>query len=461
MKIQGMFLLALLFAGCSLAPRYTPPCPSGPCCWKEEAPECAVDVPECDDWWVIFNDPCLNALEEIALEQNPTLEIAYQRIAQAESAANKSFSRFFPYVTLNPFLVNLDSLYSPSTFGVPIPDLRAHVQEYAVPAVAAYELDLFGKIRNGYFADKATSDARAFAYETVKLTLTTDVALTYFRIRSLDAQNEVLRDTISSRVADVEVVTARYNAGLVNETDVTRAKTELASAQAELSKGLMERAKDENLLATFLGFYASEYTLCVAPLTTVPPAVAPNLPAELLKGRPDVKEAERMMAAQNALIGVARAEYFPALSISGALGFASPSVSRLFDWQSRLWLWAVDAAQVVFDAGRTIAINREAESHFLQALAEYIKTVVTAFQEAENALAAEKYTQEQFESYQVAAASAADTKTISQERYVKGLYNYLEVEDANRLLLTNRLLLERTRFERYQASIQLIKALGG
>lgn len=461
MRSAKSLALALLLTSCSLAPEYETPGPCGPVCWKQDCVSCGQPLPCCPEWWFIFDDPFLNDLEEIALEQNPTLEIAYQRIKQAENIADQSYASFFPFVSLHPFGINFDSLYSPSTFGVPIPDIRSHVQEYAVPLVATYELDIFGKIRNGYYADKATTEARIFAYETVKLTLTTDVALVYFRIRSLDAQNEILKDTIKSRLADVEITKARYDAGLANASDVTRAKNELAMAQADLSKGLFERVKDENMLATLLGNYASEYQMCSDPLTTLPPHVAPSLPSELLQRRPDIQEAERIMAAENARIGVARTEYFPTFALSGALGLASPSISQLFDWQSRLWLWAVEAAQVVFDAGRIEARNREAKAKFLEAVSHYTKTTLKAFEEAETALASENSSKEQFYFYQQAMTAAEATQSISQERYVKGLDNYLNVEDANRTLLSSQLLLERTRFTCYQSTINLVKALGG
>lgn len=256
-------------------------------------------------------------------------------------------------------------------------------------------------------------------------------------------------------------MSVRYDAGLINASDVARAKAQLAVEKAELSQGLLERANDEHLLATLLGYVASDYSLDVCPLTGNPPCVAPCLPSELLQRRPDIHETERRLAAENARIGVARSLYFPSLQLTGALGFASPTIGDLFDWQARLWLWAVSAAQTLYDAGKTSAAVEEAKARYLQTVADYTKTTLNAFKEVESALAAERFTQEKLASYGSAVQASRDAAAISQERYLKGLFTYLEVEDANRTLLANRLQLERSRYQEYEAAISLVKALGG
>ncbi len=449
-------LLLLLLSSCSLAPPYAPPVDDPPTEWKEP-PLSGKELKPCQSWWLIFNDPLLNDYEELALKQNPTLEIAYQRIMEARGLAEIAASPLYPQFFINWQSFNSGTVTPSPTGGIQ----RIHLQDYTLPLDASYEIDLFGRIRNQAYAANLEVAVRAFDYVTATLTLTTDVALTYFGYRALDSQIDVLLDTIASRQSEVEVTQSRYDAGLVNYSDVSRALNQLATSKGDLEVALQARRELENSLAVLLGYYASDFSAKKDPLNQEALIAAPVSPAQFLSTRPDVASAERKMAEQNALIGSALAGYYPFPSISGTLGYSSLTIGKLFDWQSRLWEWATQVTQMVFDGGNVEGRVAAQRAIFLQAVSNYADTTLRAYEEIENALSADVHTRNKFNYDQEAVSAAEDTRTISNERYLKGLVTYLDVVDAERTLLLNRLERERSRFETYQSTIRLIKAIGG
>lgn len=454
MKWQPLYFIVL--AGCSLAPPYSPPENCPPVEWKEKAVQ-GIPLPSCAPWWTLFNDEELNHYEELALSQNQTLQIAYQRIMESRGIALSASSGLYPQAFVNFNTFNSGTVLNGPTGGF----VRAHIQDYTLPIDASYEVDLFGKIRNTSYAAWTHVQAVQFDYTSIALTLTTDVALNYFACKALDAQIVVLDDTIRSRKDEVEVTQARFDAGLVNYSDVSRALNQLATAYGDLEIAEQARRAQENALAVLLGYYASEFTIPPSPLQTLSSTVSPDTPWTLLQKRPDVASAERTLAEQNALIGVAKAGYFPSLTLNGTLGYSSLDWDRLLNWQSRLWAWGIQASQLLFDGYRVQGEVEAQTARFMQALGQYTQTTLVAYQEAEDALSAQKHSRAKFEYDEEAVEAAEDTRSISNERYLKGLVTYLDVVDAERTLLANRLERERTRFQTYQSTIQLIKAIGG
>lgn len=446
----------LVLCGCSLAPSYSPPPDCPPATWKEPPPSEALTLPACAHWWTLFQDENLNQYEEISLENNPTLEIALQRIIEARGIAKTASAALYPSLFASLTTFNTGTV-GPGLTG----PVRQHLQNYTLPLDASYEVDLFDRIHNQSLAAYLHVDVTQYDYATVYLTLTTDVALSYYACRALDAQLDVLDDTIRSRQDEVDVTQARYDAGLVNYSDVTRALNVLATAKGDKEVTLQARREQEDALAALLGYYASEFTMPKDPLHVESPSINPELTATLLLRRPDVAAAERFMAEQNALIGVARAGYFPSLTAQGSIGYSSLTWGSLFDWKSRLWEWGIQATQMLFDGGRVTGEVEAQTARFNQALNAYIQTTLDAFKEVEDALSAQTHTRAKFGYDEEAVSAAEDTRSISNERYLKGLVTYLDVVDAERTLLANRTERERSRFNTYESSIQVIKAIGG
>lgn len=454
MRISPL-LAILVIQGCSLAPSYSPPPDCPPMEWKEQDDR-GISLSAIDPWWLVFQDERLTDLIETALNQNPTLMIAFERIMEARGLAEAASSGLYPQLFLNP-----DGISTGTVVQGPLGLTRAHLQSYSFPLNLNYELDLFQKIRNQSRAALLNIDVQSYDYAGVYLALTTDVASSYFSCRSLDAQIDVLKDTIESRQAQVEITTARFNAGLVNYTDVSRALNEVATAKADLETAEQLRREQENEIAALLGYYASEYRLPKNSLQDESPLISADLPSTLLMRRPDVASAESFLHEQNQLIGVAMADYFPDVSINGTLGYASLDWGRLFDWQSRLWAYGYQITQLVFDGGRVQGQVAAQKARYLQALGGYIETTLTAFKETENALSGQVHSRAKFVLDRQAVEAAQDTRSLSYERYLKGLVTYLDVVDAERTLLSNRLEMERSRFLSFQSTILLVKALGG
>lgn len=454
MKLTPLLCFAFI-QGCSLAPPYSPPPDCPPIEWKEKEIR-GVSIDDIDPWWLIFQDEDLNALIETAIQQNPNLFVAYQRIVEARGLAQAAASGLYPQLFLDP-----SGFATGTVVQGPLGFTRAHIQNYTFPFNLSYELDLFDKIKNFARAAYVHIDVENYDYAGVYLALTTDVSLRYYGCRALDAQIDVLKDTIASRQTQVEVTSARYNAGLVNYSDVSRALNEVATAKADLETAEQARREQENALASLLGYYASEFELAKNPLNEEAPLVNPGLPSTLLMRRPDVASAESFLHEQNFLIGVARADYFPDFSINGTLGFASLDWDRLFNWQSRLWAYGYQITQMLFDGGKVSGQVEAQTARYMQALGTYIQTTLTAFEETENALSGQIHSRAKFVLDGEAVDAAADTRSLSYERYLKGLVTYLDVVDAERTLLANRLERERSRFTNFQSTILLIKAIGG
>ena len=454
--------LALIFSlpGCTLGPDYQRPEVTVPNAYREAAPwkEAApADTQEKGAWWLVYGDPVLAKLQERALAENQNLKAAVARVSQARAAARISGTELYPRIDLDP------SVRRNRTAA----DLNGGEANTAtslrMPFDLSYEIDLWGRVRRSVEAGTATYQASRAEMQNVLLTLQADVGRNYFSLRALDAQVELLRRTVELRRKNLQLVTSLFDNGQVGRLDVARAETELANAQAEAAALKRRRAATEHALAILVGEPVANFSLPLpAPnLAVRPPRLAVGLPSELLERRPDVAAAERQMMAANARIGVTKAAFFPALGLTGSAGFASDELSNLFNWDNRTWSLGPFVSLPVFDAGRNQAKLAQAEAAWQEAVARYRQQILVAFGEVEDALADIRLLAEQSEAQQRALTSARQAADLSNKRYRAGMVSYLEVVVSERTALATEFLATQVQEQSFQASVSLIKALGG
>jgi len=483
---------AAVLAGCAVGPDYHgPPAAekaapakfknaSGDGRWKVAEP---MDDKAGGRWWTVFHDGTLDGLIEQALAKNQDLRVAAARIAESRSAARVAAADFYPQVTLNPSAVrqrtsNTDAiqraaLVGPNPLGggaagaAPLSlaeqPLTSTFNLFRAPIMADWELDLFGRIRRGSEAARASAQATQADYRNMALSVSANVAISYFTLRSLDAEELVLERTIAAQRESLRLAEERLQAGLINELDVVRARANVATDESSLHALRQTRGQMENAMATLLGEPASDLKMAARPLKAgdSPPRVPPGLPSDLLERRPDVASAERQLAAANANIGVAKAAFFPRLALSGAAGFESANIAQLFNWESRVWQVGADAAQPLFQGGRNVANLGAARARYEEAVGTYRGRVLAAFQDVENALNDLRALANQAEAQDRAVAAERRALELSQQQYAHGSIAFLDVLDAERTLLASERVSTQLLGQRMQATVQLIKALGG
>jgi multidrug efflux system outer membrane protein len=458
--LRGVWVLAI--SGCAVGPDYQKPPVTAPTAWK--TPQTAAiwkeatprDTQSRGKWWEIFADAELNALEEQALAHNQEVQVALARVMRAKAATRQVEADWQPILSAAPSYEHYQRTRSnfggSGTFGG---------DSYRIPFDLSYELDLWGKVRRSFEAAQAESEAGQAAYHAVLLTLTAEVARHYLFIRALDTEWEVVQRTLDLRRRALDLVTKRLQAGVVNELDVARAKTELATVESDAVDLQRRRAEFENTLAVLCGQLPEAFSVAAKPLVLVPPAVPVGLPSALLERRPDVAEAERAMAAANARIGVAVSGYFPAIRLTGAGGVESAEVDMLFDEDSYFWSLGPSLAIPLFAGGRNQARVQAARAQYDEAVARYRQQVLVAFREVEDALINLRLRAEQAETHQRVLDAARETAQLSHTRYTQGIINYLEVVDAERSQLQAEREAVNILNQRLLATVLLVKALGG
>ncbi|GEM_PF-23913 len=412
-------------------------------------------------WWEIFEDEQLNQLIATAHENSPTLGSALERVSAARALVCRERSFFYPSVDFTP---NYRIFSQSRQFANPVRDevtFRANVVEYQAPFLVSYEFDLWQKFKNGVYSAVANAQAQEEAYCAALLTLEADIAEAYFIYRALRSEEEVLEDAIEIRETSVDILEARYNAGLSTYEDVSRAETELATVESQLQENRQRRAIVENQLAVLSGQLPSCFTLEPIAIVSPPPKVPALLPCQVMMRRPDVRELERTMASLYYQIGITYASFFPSLNIGSYLGVASPMFSDLFNWQSRLLDIVVDSVQNIFDGGYRCAELQVSKAQFWDAYYQYEEGVLNAFREVEDALITIERQKNQSRILREGVVAADTTFSLSTERYLQGLDNYLNVVDAQRTLLDTQREQVKVLGTRYTSTIQLIRALGG
>jgi multidrug efflux system outer membrane protein len=451
-----------MLTGCAVGPDYRRPeattipetyaGPSGE--WKIAAPQAHLSK---GDWWKIFSNPELDQLEAEATEANQDLKAAAARFEQARAVADVARSGLFPRLGVSFQPVRQRDSDNRPVGGKP----GETYDSLTVPFDLSYEIDLWGRVRRAVESATAQKEAIADDVESARLAIQAEVAADYFTIRALDADKALLLSSIEAYRKSLELVRNRRAGGMVSDLDVAQAETALKTAEAQLPDTGLQRAKFEHALAVLTGKNASLFHLPERPLEIGPLVIPPGLPSELLERRPDIAAAERRMAAANANIGAATAAFFPTVKLNGAAGFQSGDVSTLFDWPSRLWALGPSLTLPLFQGGQLTANLRQAKAAHEETVARYRQTVLIAFADVENNLAAEQLLAAQYEQVMAALKAARKQLEIANNRYSSGLVTYLEVATAQNTALSTERTSVRLRGQQLVAAVALIKSLGG
>lgn len=447
--------LTLALAGCSaLGPDYARPQSSLPGAYTE-AGKAEAQAPVEREWWKLFKDPVLDDLVAQALGGNLDLQAAVARVEEAEAALREAGAALTPSVDLD---AGASRIRSSTRTGMPMPQYRS---SHSLGLSTAFELDFWGRLRRTKEAARAQALASRHARDTVELSLAGMVANGYLALRAYDAELAVSRESLASRESTLKIVQSRVEAGLASPLDLRQSEGALAAVQAQLASLRQQRALAEHQLALLTGkpeLKISAGDLRGMPLPPVPPA---GLPSSLLEARPDLRQAEEELVANNARIGVAKAALYPTISLTGGLGAESKQLSDLFSGGARTWNLGIGLVLPIFDAGANEARVDQASARQKQSLAAWQKAIQTAFKEVNDALAGLRENAEA-ESAQDARVAAADqTLKLAKDRYEAGYSGYLEVLDAQRGINDARLAAIATRQSRLVAAVDLFKALGG
>ena len=457
----------LLFGlnACSFAPAYrTPDSPPPPDAyqespdWKHAEP---ADAQLRGPWWNIFEDAALAGLETQLGDANQDLKAAYARLLQARAATRIARADLFPTLSLQSAATRSRTSVNSPIFA---PGEKPLQNNFDLEADLSYEVDVWGRVRNAVASAKASQQASAADLATIDLAIHAELATDYFTLRSQDTQQQLLDQTVVDYAKALQLTQNLYSGGAAALTDVAQAEAQLETAQTQAADIHLQRAQTEHAIAVLLGLNPSAFHLDATPLpgSTTPPPVDPGLPSALLERRPDVAAAERRTAAANAQIGVARAAYFPVFSLSAAAGFDSASTSNWLSAPSRTWsLGPAAGILTVFDAGRHRAQTAQARAVYDEQVANYRGTVLVAFQEVEDNLAALRDLQQESISEAAAVRSTATALAQAQYRYKAGLVTYLEVSTAETTALQAQLANVAIQARRMNASVLLVKALGG
>lgn len=462
MKKPTLAALALGLASCTVGPDYTKPETADitPAQWRWQPAAPRDDTPR-GEWWKVFHDSELNRLETLALQASPTLKAAAARVDQARAAARISLADWVPDMRLNAAAEREQTSGNlPSPVPVNIP--AARIDSFSSVIDLSYEIDFWGKIRRQVEGARATATSVTASYHSALLTLTGDVAAQYFLLRAADAELDALRRTIDLREKWRNLLEEKVKAGAIPETDLARAQTEVATAKAELADVKRQRQEASDLLALLCGQPATGFRIAERPIgVRKPPAIPPGLPASMLERRPDIAAAERLVAARNADIGVAKSAYFPAVRLIGNGGYLSNDAGSLLSADSKVWsigpslsLPVTGWALIHFNVKRQTAAREEA-------IADYRQAVLTAIRDVETSLAQIRYRAEQAAAVGDALASATKATDLIRESYERGTVSYIELLDAERTRLVSELATARVSAQRYIATVRLIKALGG
>jgi multidrug efflux system outer membrane protein len=452
MKSSALITLALVpvfLAGCALSPDYARPAVATPTAWKEGGNPTDAGALTAD-WWRIFHDPELDHIEQQVIAANQDLQRAAARLAEARALARLSQADLYPAVSAGTGYTRSRA----SGTGAEASDYRSGLD-------LSYEIDLWGRARRAHEAARADAASVAADLDAVRLALTADAARHYLQLRSLDAEKTVIEATLALRRDTVQLQETRNLAGLINEVDVTRARTELANVEAELHAVTRGRARLEHALAVLCGQPPADFTVAVRPGLALPPTVPADLPSTLLQRRPDIAAAELQLEAAHARMGVARADFFPRLSLTGSAGLASRQLDTFINGDSRTWSFGPGLHLPVFDGGRNRANLEAAKARHQQSVAVYRSTVLTAFREVEDALVDLGALTLESEAVGRAVAAARDTAALANERYQQGLSSYLDVVDAQRGVFSAERQATRLLGERAVSTVLLAKAVGG
>ena len=475
----------LVVAGCSLAPTYVKPDVNAPAAYKE-APVASVattgaqaassdgetgtwktaqpsdQIPR-GEWWTVFDDATLNDLERQAADANQNLKAAAARVKEARAVNETAHSALYPSLDagFGPTREKLSAASQLEPDGTNVPQQTL----WRAQASASYEVDLFGRVSDAVKASNADAQQSEALFRSVQLALQADVAQNYFNLREYDAQRDVYQRAVVLRQEAVKLVQRKFDDGDTSELDLARAKAELATAQSDQMGVERQRAQTEHALAVLLGKTPAEFSLASNPIQPVRVEIPPGLPSALLERRPDIAAAERAMSAANSRIGVAKAAYFPSLSLTGTGGFESATLADLFKWSSRAFLLGPLAGTAltvpIFDGGKRKGNLADARAVYEEDTAKYREQVLVGFQEVEDSLSDLRVLRDQTQVQDEAVKDTTRAADISRKQYTEGAVNYLDVIDAERSVLQSQLADVELTGTQAVSTVHLIRALGG
>jgi NodT family efflux transporter outer membrane factor (OMF) lipoprotein len=465
---HGCAAIALaLAAGCTVGPDYVKPPVAGPAAYKEAPPDSFKDAGDWKRaqpsdqapngrWWAVFNDPRLNELEDEVTASNQTLKIAEARFRQARALVGYTRAAEFPSLSVAPGIASVRQSHNK-----PYVTSTRTTGDFILPFDLSYEVDLWGRIGRSVTAAGEEAQATAADLNTAGLSLHAELALDYFELRAADAQKQLLDDSVKAFAEALQLTEDRANGGAAPESDVAEAKTQLDTTRVQATDVTLQRAQFEHAIAVLIGQPPAAFSLPPLPLAAEPPAIPVGIPSDLLQRRPDIAAAERRLAEANEHIGIAKAAYFPSLIFNAASGFEGTTMATWFAWPSLFWAVGASMSETLFDGGRRNASSQITLAAYDATVANYRQTTLNAFQEVEDNLAALRILDQEAQQQREAVASAKNSLQLSTDRYVGGRDTYLLVINAQAIALAN----ERNETDivrrRMEASVLLIKALGG
>ena len=472
-------MLAML-TGCSFSPPYHRPAAATPAAYKELTPAQANETDgwktaQPNDtalrgrWWEQFEQPELNSLEEqITVTNNQTLAAALENFIAARDVMKETRAGYFPTVSASP-----DATVSHSNLRIPTSSGNSGsstgtgtsgnhtIMSYSLPLTASWQPDFWGSIRNSVKASAYEAQATLADLENMRLSIQGELAADYFQIRELDSQKLLLDDTANAYRDSLNLTQVLHKTGIASDQDVAQAETQLNSTLAQATDVGIQRAQLEHAIATLLGKPAPDFSLGTNAMVVKPIAIPYGVPSQLLERRPDVAAAERRAAEANAQIGVARAAYFPTITLSGDIGLDGERIGSLSSGPALAWSVGATAVETLFDAGRRRAVTDQAWAVYRGKVANYRQTVLTAFQNVEDNLSTLRILSQELKQQTDAVASSQHYLDLAKNRYHLGIDSYLNVITAQTTLLGNQRTLLNLQVEQLNASVQLIEALGG
>ena len=466
-------MATLILAGCRVGPAYhVPPATAQapPGTYKEtpsqtqESGDWKIAQPQDamlrGKWWEIYNDQELNDLEDKVNVNNQNIKQFFENFMEARTLIAQARSQLYPTVSVGPGFTR--SQASSNTGNSTATNITGKGSQLTtLPLSITWEPDLWGKVRNTIREQQYNAQLSAADLENERLTEQATLAIVFFELRGQDALIKVLQDTVDADAKSLEIARSRYETGVDDQISVVEAENTLQNAKSSLINLGIARAQDEHAIALLVGVPASGFSMPVRALNAPVPAVPIGLPSQLLERRPDIAAAERNMASANAQIGVATAAYYPNLTLSAEGGFESSAFKHLFDWPSRFWSVGPGVNETVFDAGLRRATVRQFVAVYNANVAGYRQTVLTAFQQVEDSLAATRILSRQIQQQQLAVESAQKFVELETGRYQTGIDPYVNLITAQTTLLSDQQSLTSLRTQQMTASVQLIEALGG
>jgi NodT family efflux transporter outer membrane factor (OMF) lipoprotein len=456
--LLGMTILS--FAACAVGPKYKVPAVPAPPAYKEMGNWKTAQPSDQNlggNWWEIFHDPQLNALERQIDVSNQNLKAAVAQYQEARAALRYARADYYPTVSTTPSAGRerfSDNRPATAVGGTTFND-------FVLPVNFSYQVNAWGRVSKNVESYREQAQASAADLAVVNLTMHADLAIDYFAARTFDAEEKLLQNTVAQYEQALQLNNERYEGGLASDVEVEQARTILETTRAQLVDVGVVRAQYEHAAAVLVGKPPADFSLPPLPLITPPPPIPVGVPSELLERRPDIAASERRVASTNAQVGLAKTAYYPLVNIVGSGGFESGTITTLLQGPSALWSVGASAAATIFDGGRRHAVNDEAKAAYDASVASYRQTVLSAFQQVEDNLAALRVLENEAGVQATAVQSAQRSLDLSNTRYEGGVTSYLEVITAQNAALSDEVTAVNILGRRMASAVLLIEALGG